>query len=241
MSLNYTQIIRQLEKELGFEKDAIALNAQRKQDFTEDINLAIDDVTAEILPASGTWKYDDPNHTKYPIIQTNLVSGQRDYTFTTDEQGYLILDIYKVLIADPDGVFKQIEPVDAEETDSANTGFFDGKNTTGTPDKYDKMANGLFLDPIPNYSVTNGIKVYYDRESTHFTTSDTTKMPGFDGLYHEYCVLAPAYRYARTNNLANVERLKRDLEEMKLAIKKRYAYRSRDEWKGMRPLKEDNH
>ena len=61
-------------------------------DKVRDINLALDAFLAIALKACGGWQFDDSNQTKDPIITTDLVSDQRDYHFTTDEQGNLILD-----------------------------------------------------------------------------------------------------------------------------------------------------
>lgn len=60
---------------------------------TRDINLAFDDYQNIVKNASGTWQMDDSNHTKYPNVKFNLVSGQQDYSFTVDEQGNQVQDI----------------------------------------------------------------------------------------------------------------------------------------------------
>jgi len=193
-----------------------------------DINLALDKVWDIILPNMGTWQLDDSNQTDYPIITTNLVSGQRDYSFVTDEQGNLILDIYKVMVADSNGAYSEIFPVDVQ-SQSDTSGFYDGQNKTGKPTRYDKTANGIFLDLIPSYNYTNGLKIYINREASYFTVSDTTKKPGFAGIYHEYLALRPSYMYAYRNGLTNVNILKQEMLEMEQAIKENYANRSKDE------------
>jgi hypothetical protein len=192
-----------------------------------DINLALDKVWDIILPNMGTWQLDDSNQTDYPIITTDLVSGQRDYSFVTDEQGNLILDIYKVMIADENGVYSEIFPVDVQ-SQSETSGFYDGQNKTGKPSRYDKTANGIFLDLIPSYNYTNGLKIYINREASYFTVADTTKKPGFAGIYHEYLALRPSYQYAYRNNLANVQRLENEMVKMRQAIIDYYGTREKD-------------
>lgn len=197
-------------------------------DLTADENLAIDRVFDIIFKSSGKWQFDDSNHTDYPFIMTSLVSGQRDYSFTTDEQGNLILDIYKVMIKDETGKYIEIKAVD-QQSDEYTQGFWNGENTTGIPNRYDKTANGIFLDAIPSYNSTNGLKIFINREGSYFTTSDTTKKPGFAGIFHEYVALYPSYLYSMRNGLANKNDLKRDLEEMESKIQKYYRDRSKDE------------
>jgi hypothetical protein len=240
MSLNYTQIIREIEKNCGFDVGGIANNTQRKADFTADINMAYDEILPDIIRSSGTWKFDDTYHDKYPIIYTDLFNGQRDYTFTVDGEGSLILGIYKVYAKTPQGVFNELTPKDVEGFAGDTIGFTNGQLASGVPDSYDKMANGIFLDPIPNYDSVNGLKVFIDREPLYFTVNDTTKLAGFAGSYHELLVLIPSYKYARNKNLSNRETLKRDIEEMKLSLKAHYSYRTRDEKKRLKPRVENN-
>ena len=196
-------------------------------DKTRDINLALDEVFSTIFEVGGTWQFDDSNHTDYAIITTNLVSGQRDYTFTTDEQGNLVLEVLKVFVADEQGNFREVTPVDVP-AGSAPSNHYDGLNTGGQPNTYDKLGNGILLDPIPNYNRTKGLKVYISREGSYFTTADTTKKAGFAGIFHEYLALRPSYQYARTNRLDNKNDLKIDMMEMKNAIREYYKAREKD-------------
>ena len=204
--------------------------------FTADINIALDRAFHLIFEADGRWQFDDRNHTDYPIITTNLVKSQRDYSFTTDANSNLILGVHKVLVANDDAVFQEMVPVD-QQRDSGTIGFWDGQNTEGVPTRYDKTANGIFLDPIPSYNETNGLKVYISREASYFTTADTTKQPGFAGLYHEYLVLRPAWQYAYRNNLANAVALRDEMLRMEQSLVEYYRRRAEDDHSAITPSK----
>lgn len=195
-------------------------------DKVVDINLALDKVFTTIFKVGGTWQFDDSNHVDYPEITTDLNSGQRDYSFTTDEQGNLILDIYRVFVKGT-SVFEEIYPIDVQSGEGTES-LTDGLNAGGTPYRYDKTANGIFLDPIPDYNSTNGLKIMYSREGSYFTVTDTTKKPGFAGLFHEYLVLRPAYEYAYANSLPNMNALKLEMLTMEQDLTKHYAQRERD-------------
>lgn len=228
MSINYTQILDLID-------DNVKSNSTSypTADKTRDINLAIDRVLAIIFETGGTWQFDDSNHTDYAIITTNIINGRRDYPFITDEQGNLILEIQKVFVADSTGLYREMATTDVPSGAPAN--YYDGQNTTGQPNSYDKTANGIFLDPIPDYSYTNGLKVYISREGSYFTTSDTTKKPGFAGLFHEYLALRPSYQYAMRNSLPNVNILKSEMLEMENAIREYYKSREKDVQKTLKP------
>lgn len=229
MSLTFTQTCALIDRNCKSNSTSYPL-----ADKTADINLALDNALAIIFRAGGKWQYDDSSHTDYPIITTNLVAGQRDYAFVSDEQGNLILDIYKVVMAQPDGTFKDITPVDVQSEKNV-AGFYDGNNTQGTPTKYDKTANAIFLDSIPNYTIANGLKVYINREATYFTTADTTKKAGFAGLFHEYLALRPSYMYAYRNSLKNAPVLLNEMLKMEKALTGYYGRRERDARQAMRP------
>jgi hypothetical protein len=228
MSLNFTQTIALIDRNVKTNLTSYTL-----ADKTADINLALDYVLGVIFKADGTWQFDDSNHSDYPIITTNLIAGQRDYSFTTDETGNLILDIYKVLVMQPDGSYKEIKPVDAQSQDVQ--GFYNGLNQQGIPTQYDKTANGIFLDSIPSYSKDNGVKIYINRETTYFTTSDTTKKAGFAGIFHEFLALRPSYQYATRNSLPNYKVFEAQMLKMEDDIKKYYSKREKDVRKKLKP------
>lgn len=231
-------IIQIIERNCGFNDGEISGNATRLAQFTGEVNLAVDDLFGFMFPKGGKWQLDDSNHTDYPVIFTNIVSGQRDYSFTTDEDGNYILDIYKVMAADASGFYHELEMQD-QQGQSATT-FTDGQNTSGTPARCELTGNGVFLDLIPNYNRTNGLKVLVNREASYFTTSDTTKRCGFAHLYHEYLALKPSYNYARNNSLPMVETLQRDLLKMKQDIIAYFGNRDKTLPKRMVAAKHDN-
>lgn len=235
---NKNGIIQHIEDEVGFNDGDISGDSTRLAKFTGDINNALDQIYAWIFKAGGTWQFDDINHTEYPIITTDLNSGQRDYSFTIDEEGNIILDIFKVMVMGEDGVYREIAPVDQQAPNNNNVNvdsFIDGRNQQGVPTRYDKTANGIFLDPIPNYDKTAGLKVMINREGSYFSTGDTIKKAGFAGLFHYLLVLIPSYKYARIHSLPQLAGLKNELDTMKKELTDYYGKRERDLKRQMRP------
>lgn len=204
-----------------------------------DANLALDDALAIIFSIGGTWQFDDGDHTADPIITTNLVDGQRDYHFTTDEQSNIILDILKVQVKNSaTGVFKDLEIVDMAR--NAPDTMLDGDNTEGVPTKYAIVGNGIFLDYIPSYNSTGGLKIIINREASYFSSTDTTKVSGLDGLCHDFLYLKPSYEYARNHNLAVREALYRDLQVAIQKLKDRYKIKERNVVSRLIPNIENN-
>jgi len=234
-------LVGEYERELGFNVGDVANNPTLLNEFISATRTAWDKYLYLAFKGEGKWQYDDSSHEKYPIIYTNLVSGQQDYTFTEDEQGNLILDIYKVMVL-PNAtatIYEEIKPVDQQESEGfkSDDSIAREVGTGGVPYRYDKTARGIFLDPIPNYNADDGLKLFINREANYFTSSDTTKKPGCPGIHHDYFYLRPAMVYARRNNLSNFalirdEVIKFEGDEQRGipgSIEKYFTRRSKDE------------
>lgn len=236
---NYRGIIQLYEKEIGYQRGDVSDSEDLLKEATADVNNAYDRFLALAIPAGGTWQYDDSNHTDYPEITTDIVSGQRSYTFTEDEQGNIILDIYTGFVKDENGIYRKMDAVD-KQSERDMEGFYDGQDLGGVPTRYDKTGNGIFLDRVPNYNADDGLKLYINREALYFTYTDTTKKPGVIGLFHAYFYLEPAMQYAARNGLTIYPTLVDRVMKMEREIELHYGKRNRDRRKGLRPLVENN-
>ena len=227
---NYNGVIQSLEVNAYGESGLgqISGNTTKLKLATVDVNDALDDYTYLAIENSGTWQWDDPNHTKYPTIKANIVATQRDYSFTVDEQGYYILDIYKIAILQSATatLYEELEPVDVQSDD--NTAYKFNDTATGVPAKYDKTANGIIFDVIPNYNATGGLLVYINREANHFLSSDTTKVPGVPVFHVDYLCIRAAERYARRNSLATYAGLRLERLERERDVKAYFGSRQKD-------------
>jgi len=229
-------LIQLCERNCGFNDGEISGNTTTLAKFTGDINIALDRALSIIFEVGGTWQFDDSNHTAsegYPVITADIVSGTRAYALTVDGASNLALEIHKVFIADSTGLFRELQPMDVQSRAVAS--FTDGLNTTGIPSFYDKTGKYITFDVIPNYNASGGIKVLINREGSYFTISDTTKKPGFAGLYHPYLALHASYNYCMRNQIPLKNDLKNEVLEMEEAIKNHYKAREKDVQKKLVP------
>lgn len=202
-----------IEFRLGFPSTYISGDTTRLKQFTALINTALDDYTELAIKSSGKFQFDDTNFTDYPIILTDLKANQRDYAFTSDEDGNLVLAIHRIFARNSStSPYYELLPKDVQsDSEEEITKFVDGLNSTGSSQYYDKTANGIFLEFLPSGDVTSGLKIYIDREASYFTTADTTKKPGVPGVHHRYFVDKPCYLYAQANNLSGLSQLEKDV------------------------------
>lgn len=222
--------VQLFELEIGANQGDISGNSTKLKQFTADANVALDYVWNIGLRADGGWQIDDSNHTDYPERTMTLTSGTRRYalsSFTADAGTNLMLEVYKVFVKNPSGIYVEMEPVDVQKGDNVDS-FTSGSGATGTPTRYDKTGIWLDLDPIPNYTVSAGIKVLINREPAYFTSADTTKKPGIPGGLHPYIYLKPALDYARRNSLPSYDRLRAEVMEMEQTIRETFSDRDHD-------------
>jgi hypothetical protein len=213
---NLTGLVQMYEEELGLDAGVVSGNTTKLKRFASNMRSAFDTYTSIAIRSAGNQQYDDTNHDDMPFIEADLVSGQRIYQFLQDETNNFILDIFKVMIKTPAGIYVQISPVD-QQTDPATTNFWDESGPTGTATKYDKTGNTISLDLIPNYSWRQanegerGLKLFINREASYLPYTATTEKPGVPGIHHDYFYLKPAYNEARRKSLAALPRLEGEM------------------------------
>lgn len=212
-------------------------------DKTVDVNFALANFLILANQFAGkNQPVDDTNQTDFPVVYANIVSGQQDISITLDANGNQILDYYKFRIEYPDGSWHTLEQVDIMDNDDS----FLNDTTTGLPTKYELTAGGIFLNVIPNYSLTGGLEVYVSRGASYFVSTDTTKVAGIPEIFQEYLVLRPAYFYClekgKSEALAyGVALYGRDGQSgMEGMIKKYYSNRNRGQKRNMQAMKQNN-
>lgn len=203
----------------------ISGNANRLYRFTQLLNEGLKQATGIILGADTTWQFDDTNFTDYPIATTNLVSGQRDYTLAVTHLKILKVQI---LTAATSGIWQEIFPFDMQAQNALpylenNTG------NVGIPWRYDVHSTGLWLDPVPMYSATAGIRIYFQRPPSLFVYTDTEKQPGFPSIFHKYVSIYASLQYAKDRILKDkVATLTNDLIDAEARIVSFYSERNKD-------------
>ncbi len=205
-------LVQLYELEIGANLGDVSGNAEALAIFTARANIAKQKYLYLWATAAGRFEADDQNHTGYPIETGNIVSGQRDYVFDTDAGGYKISDISKVLILPSATATQYVEIPQVDEKRDGMSEILINDNT-GTPYQYGLLSNGIFLDRIPNYSISNGIKIIVEREGTQYTTASTTTTTGLPA-YEEYLYKHPALEEAKIKGLSNKNDLIKDVMDL---------------------------
>src|ERR1035437_897672 len=191
---------------------------------TVDVNCALDDYFRLAIKAGGKFQVDDTNQTDYPVITTDIVSGQGDYPFIYDGSTphNEILDLRQVRLKDSAGIWHDLSAIDRE-----SDGITKYEGINGLPTGYDVDSNSIRLYPIPNYNLTGGLELYISRSPVHFVSTDTTKQAGIPNMFQDYLWLKPSYMYCLFKNLPQAGGLKAEVDKMESAIMEYYSMRDR--------------
>lgn len=192
--------------------------------ITNNINGAFDEIMPLLLMLNSDHiRWDDFNHTDRPWGTLNLVSGQSDYTISEDDNALDILNLTNVRIYENATSTEYVELqrmlIDDPRTLDA---LSPNPSVTGVPTHFVEQGNSIFLYPNPNYSATNGIQIFFEREQSYFTSSDTTKEPGFPKPFHEILAMIGALNWILVNkpqDVSIINVLRENIARMKKQLK----------------------
>lgn len=193
-------------------------------DKLRSINAYYYDCVTDIIASQSNWEWDDSNKTDYPIGTTTLVAGQQDYTLPTN-----LLKILRIEVKDVNGNYQKLTQFDEQQINGIGLSTF--MDVDGFPLYYREVANAVELYPAPasgSVTLSAGLKIYYERTQTEFTTADASVSPGLPANFHRILSLGAAYDYAFINMLPKVTNLKVKLDEMRASLKEYFSSRNRE-------------
>lgn len=189
-------------------------------DFIRSANEWYRTTNQWIWNSVGEWEYDDTNHTDFPRSTTNIVADQNDYSIPTTAQ-----KIERVEYKDSNDNWTRLKQIDKA---SYKISLDDLSSESSDPRYYDPQGFSVFLYPTPSTSASNGLKIYYSRDISKFTTSDTTKEPGFVEDFHRIISIGAALDFSIVTQNGKQARLEKLLAEYEDRLKKFYGSRNKD-------------
>ncbi len=178
-----------------------------------------DEAVAELYKADPNHKWDDTSNSDLPFATLDLTANQDHYTLLDSA-----LVIHRFRVKSPNGDWITLTPKLRSELDDSQLA------STGTPDCYYKIGGVIFPVPVPNYGVSGGVELEFQRGANHFTISSTDAEPGFNSQFHQLLSVGAALRYAVANGMkekaAFLGQLKTGIVS---AMREHYERRSPDE------------
>lgn len=210
----------------------VDLNSYKIADRTRNINERFRQVWPMIFDSYGGWKFQDDNSNALPYADQNITSGTGTYTLPT---GALTVRYVEVLTVG--GTWQRLRPLTEEEFKMI--GGDANLVTTSTPVGYMLYEDQIRLYGTPNYSYTNGLRIYFDRDISTFATTDTTKTPGFASPYHKILSIGAALDYAAPHSMSVTSYLQGQWDTYERNIRSFYSKRWLDRYPHNLPPQRD--
>lgn len=214
-------IVQEYERITGQGLTTVSGTATLLDECVSLCNQAISQVWHEIFMAYGGWQFDDDNQSDLPSAIADLASGTGGYALPTGA-----VSVRHVEVQNSGGDWVRLSPISQEQILEVSA-VREFQSTNGMPLYYSLVGSTVQLHPAPNYSVTGGLAVYFDRDMVAFADTDTTATPGFASPYHNVIPLLAAFSWLmvnKPNDKVTDRTEKRSMERLK-ELKSFYAKR----------------
>lgn len=222
---------------------AVSGNATLLKIVTAAINSGFDSIMPLLLAFSDNLRWDDLNHTDKPVATIACVSGTSSYKITEDDNSLDILNITNVRIKTGAST---TDYVDIERLSIDDPRVLDAispnTNDSGIPNAFVEINNVLHFTPKFNYSNSTGIKIFFEREQSYFSSSDTTKEPGIPKPFHELPVLYAALDWNMVNRSKDtlfITKIEQKIAKKEAELKRMIALKNPTR-NGLRAVVENN-
>jgi hypothetical protein len=212
-------IIQACERYCNLGDAGISGVSQLLKEFTAHVNQWNRKVWHMIFMAYGGWQYEDANQTDLPAASATLTSGQTTYALPTGS-----LSVRGIEVKDQGGVWVALKPVTEERIrDVSSMGEF--YKTSGQPLFYQVVGQTVRLFPAANYTQASSFKVFFDRGSVAFASTDTTATPGFVSEYHDILPIGASIEFLKIKvpDSSTLALLRADAQEYEKKITDYYS------------------
>lgn len=203
-------------------------NTTLLQTFTRYCNEGVNRVSALSLRYDNSWEFFDSNSEFSPIETEDLEANKQIYTLETRHAKVL-----KVRIKDQNGEWRTLRNVSRRSISDNDI------DDAGSPEGYDMLADGIYLFPKPNYGSTNGLEAQIQAPLGHFLTTDTTKEPGFNSMFHRLVPLWGSYLFTSNKRLAIAKDIRQEILVMQEELKEFFSQRDHGKAHSLELRKED--
>lgn len=187
-------------------------------------------VTDMIFDSLLNYSHDDLNVSTEAIVSKNTVSNQEYVALGVSDE---ILSIQRVEVSYDGTNYYKAEPISQRQipTSIVNQDVINNEFSTTKP-YYEHKGQLLYLYPVPTSSVTNGLKLWVQREADEYTSAQVTtgtKEPGFDKPWHIMIALGMCWDWFVSKKLWNEAKTVADeILDYEIRLRKAYGRKNSD-------------
>lgn len=216
-----TGIVQEVNDICGTDDTNYTLDAKNRRS-----NAALDEFVSIALK-EGDWSVEDTGKTTLPIATATLTSGKQDYTFPNE---LLSIETIEMLLPDT-----------TTWVELSNIDKIPLNQVANTPTTYKKVGNSILLNPVPNYTVSAGLRIHYRRAFTYSTVSSTTftpTTPGIPSIFHMWLARKIALPFLIDKVKANKNDIAALITQGNADIVSYFGQRERDKKRQLKPRSE---
>ena len=190
------------------------------------VNNAYEEIIGNLIALNKNWNFGDSNYTALPTGLKTLTAGTQAYQFDST-----YLNVLRVEVKDADGTWRLLAPIKLGDITVGQAEYY---KTNGLPIEYEKREDFILLYPAPaaaNVTLTNGLKVYFQRTADVFTAAQVTtgtKTPGFASPYHILICYKAAMIYCTSYKKDRVPMILSEIARLEKELLDFYALREKD-------------
>jgi hypothetical protein len=141
----------------------------------------------------GGWQYEDANQTDLPVATATITSGQTSYALPVGT-----LNVRGIEVKDTGGIWHTLKPI-TEEMIREFSSMGEFRKVASRIEYYQLVGNTVRVFPAADYTQTDSFRVFYNRGSVAFATTDTTEEPGFVSEFHDLVPLGASIKWFGIN------------------------------------------
>jgi len=173
-------------------------------DIAVDLTDALSEIWVQMKVARGMLEVDDKNATTLPYHDVNLTATTQEYDVSDDGTDDFFT-IHKIQVLDENSKWQDVPRIILDE---GNQDALSTDETARVPTGYIDAYPFIIFKEIPDTTVSGGIRVWGDRETTGFTSGGTTFVPGIPSIYHKNIAHIAVQTFTKNTEVFNkMERL----------------------------------
>lgn len=214
-------------------------------DKTRRVNSALEEIFAFLRTNIRSWPIGDSNFSSLPTGLVTLVNSQEAYQLmgnmvsagTGVNTTNPLVNLLGASVKNSSGIWQTLQPITLSDIFRQGIDPAEYFKTDGLPLYYEKREDFLVLYPAPDNGVsvtlTNGLKLFYQRTASLFVSTDTTKVPGIDPAYHILLAYKAALPYCLSYKKDRVPGILREITRLETAMLADYAKKGVETRKGL--------
>lgn len=198
-------------------------------DKTRNANRHAYKAFVDVSSVTKRWLYDDSNLGSLPKVDFSMTEATHEVVLPAH------LKIRAVEIKDVNGNWNKLQEIDLMEL---NRTISSADETLGLPTRYALVGNYIYVLCKPtstSVTLTNGLRLWIEREIDVFLSTDTNQEVGIAEPFHRIVSIGASIDWLMVNDTSKVDKWLARYEQERAELRQFYGSRNVDAPKSLSP------